>query len=88
MTQHTLKYIHTIRRFCKAEKAEPEPQQPKITEDIVHYYIKQNPEIVPNCLRHERVMKSQRKQMNARSLLNNAFEIIYFILLYIIKDAV
>ena len=47
MTVHTLKYIHKRRGFCKAIKAEPEktpePEQPKpkITEDIVNYYIKQ-----------------------------------------------
>ena len=52
MTQHTLKYIHKRRGFCKAKKAEPEktpepePQKPKITEDIVNDYIKQNPETV------------------------------------------
>ena len=44
-----------------------------------------NPDIVSNYLRNERAMKAQRKQMNARSLLNNAFRIFYFILLYIIK---
>ena len=79
MTQHTLKYIHERRGFCKAVKAEPEktpePDQPKpkITEDIVNDYIKQNPDTVSNYLRNERAMKAQRKQMNARSLLNNAF---------------
>ena len=84
MTVHTLKYIHKRRGFCKAVvKAEvvpeqtPEPivqQKPKpITEDTVNDYIKQNPDIVTNYLRHERAMKAQRKQMNARSLLNNAF---------------
>jgi len=83
MTQHTLKYIHKRRGFCKAEKkpevepertaSEPEPQKTKITEDIVNDYIKQNPDIVSNYLRNERAMKAQRKQMNARSLLNNAF---------------
>ena len=91
MTQHTLKYIHKRRGFCKADvKPEavsekpsvPEPvpvpkpvqQKPKpITEDIVNDYIKQNPDIVSNYLRNERAMKVQRKQMNARSLLNNAF---------------
>ena len=87
MTQHTLKYIHKRRGFCKADiKAEtvvnpevktpsPEPEQPKtkITEDIVNDYIKQNPDIISNYLRNERAMKAQRKQMNARSLLNNAF---------------
>ena len=95
MTQHTLLYIHKRRSFCKAEKAEPEkpvpvpePQKPKITEDIVNDYIKQNPDIVSNYLRNERALKAQRKQMNATSLLNNAFEIFYFILLHIIKDAV
>ena len=76
MTQHTLKYIHKRRGFCKAEKApEPEPEQPKpkITEDSVNDYIKQNPDIISNYLRNERAMKAQRKQMNARSLLNNVF---------------
>ena len=83
MTQHTLKYIHKRRGFCKAViKAVPEPEQtpepvvqpkPKITQDIVNDYIKQNPDIVSNYLRNERAMKAQRKQMNARSLLNNAF---------------
>ena len=64
--------------MCKAIKAEPkktpEPEQPKpkITEDIVNGYIKQNPDTVSNCLRNERAMKAQRKQMNARSLLKNA----------------
>ena len=84
MTVHTLKYIHKRRRFCKAVKAEPEargsrapppePEQPKpkITKDIVNYHIKQNPDIVSNRLRNERAMKAQRKQMNARSLLNSA----------------
>ena len=80
-TRHTLKYIHKRRGFCKAVKPEPEkpvpePEQPKpnITEDIVNDYIKQNPDIVSNYLRNERAMKAQRKQMNARSLLNNAFQ--------------
>ena len=85
MTQHTLKYIHKRRGFCKADiKAEtavnpevktPEPEKPKtkITEDIVNDYIKQNPDVISNYLRNERAMKAQRKQMNARSLLNNAF---------------
>ena len=83
MTQHTLKYIHKRRGFCKAVKAEPEKasepvpepvvqQKPKITEDIVNDYVKQNLEIVSTYLRNERAMKAQRKQMNARSLLGNA----------------
>ena len=84
MTVHTLKYIHKRRGICKAIKAEepektPEPEavqpvQPKpITEDTVDYYIKQNPDIVSNCLRNERILKAQKKQLHARTLLNNAF---------------
>ena len=72
MTAHTLKYIHERRGFCKAVKAEPVQQQPT-TEYIVSDYIKQNPDIVPNYLRNERAMKAQRKQVNARSSLNNTF---------------
>ena len=78
MTQHTLLYIHKRRGFCKAVKAEPEktpePEQPKpkITEDVVNDHIKQNPDTLSNYLRNERAMKAQMKQMNARSLLNNA----------------
>ena len=88
MTVHTLKYIHKRRGFCKADikavpeqpevvpEKTPEPivqQKPKITEDVVNDYIKENPDVVSNYLRNERAMKAQRKQMNARSLLNNAF---------------
>ena len=82
MTQHTLKYIHKRRGFCKAvktpepEKPLPEPvvqPKPKITEEIVNDYTKQNSDTVSNYLRNERAMKAQRKQMNARPLLNNTF---------------
>ena len=83
MTVHTLEYIHKRRGFCKAVvKAEepektPEPivqQKPKpITEDTVNDYIKQNPDVVTNYLRNERILKAQRKQSHARNLLNNAF---------------
>ena len=85
MTQHTLLYIHKRRNFCKAvvkeepEKKVPVPEQPvpepktKITQDIVNYYIKENPDVVASYLRNERATKAQRKQMNARSLLINAF---------------
>ena len=78
MTSHTLKYIHKRRGFCKAVKSEEVPEQtpepkPKITQDVVNDYIKENPDIVSNYLRNERAMKAQRKQLNARSLLNNAF---------------
>ena len=83
MTQHALLHIHKRRGFCKAEKAPeiktktpepvPEPQKPKITEEVVNDYNKQNPDIVSNYLRNERAMEAQRKQMNARSLFNKAF---------------
>ena len=81
MPAHTLKYIHKRRGFCKAvvkeepaQTPEPVPPKPKIiTEDAVNGYIKHNPDIVSNYLRNERAMKAQRKHMNARSLLNNAF---------------
>ena len=95
MSQHTLKYIHTKRGYCKAvvEEAtalplvQPEPktteQQPpglqkqptsnNMTDDMVNQSIKENPDIVSNYLRNERLMKTQKRQMNARSLLNNAF---------------
>jgi hypothetical protein len=83
MTAHTLKYIHKRRGFCKAVVKADEPEQtpepivqPKlkpITDETVNDYIKQNPDIVTNYLRNERAMKAQRKQSQARSLLNNAF---------------
>ena len=91
MSQHTLKYIHKKRGYCKAivedATAEQEPnitaqpppglqKQPtsnSITGDVVTQYIKENPDIVSNYLRNERLMKTQERQMNARSLLNNAF---------------
>ena len=84
MTVHTLKYIHKRRGFCKTEvkpevvpEQKPEPiVQPKkkiVTEAAVNEYIKENPDTVSNYLRNERAMKAQRKQMNARTLLNNAF---------------
>ena len=98
MTQHTLKYIHKRRGFCKAVVKEepektPEPvpvsvPKPKITQDIVNDYIKENPDIVSNYLRNERAMKAQRKLMNARSLLNNAFLNILFHFIICNKDAV
>ena len=58
---------------------EPEVKAP-ITEDIVNDYIKQNPDIISNYLRNERVVKAQRKQMNARSLLNNDLILFDFLL--------
>ena len=82
MTVHTLKYIHKRRGFCKAEvvpEKTPEPivqqqQQPKpITDDTVNDYIKQNPDVIVNYLRNERILKAQKKQSHARILLNNAF---------------
>ena len=63
MAQHTLKYIHKRRGFCKAVKAEPEktpkPEQQKpITEDIVNDFIKQYIDIISNYLRSERAMEA------------------------------
>ena len=46
-----------------------------ITDDIVNTYIQENPDIVTHYLRNERVMKAQRKHMNAISLLSNAFKL-------------
>ena len=55
----------------------PKPKPTKtittITDDIVNTYIQENPDTVTYHFRNERVMKAQRKQMNARPLLNNAF---------------
>ena len=76
LTVHTLKYTHKRRGFCKAVKSEPEktpepvPEQPKpkITEEIVNDYVKQNPEIVSTYLRNERSMKAQKNQMHVRTL--------------------
>ena len=95
MTVHTLKYIRKRRGFCKAgikavpeqpvpEKT-PEPtvqQKPKITEDAVSDYIKQNPDTVFNYLRNERAMKAQRKQMNARTLLIMLFNFLFHFIIY------
>ena len=44
----------------ETEKTEPVQQKPKITEDIVNYYIKQNHGIVSTYLRNERAFKSQK----------------------------
>ena len=44
-----------------------------ITDEIVNTYIKENLGTLTNYVRNERVMKTQRKQMNARPLLNNVF---------------
>ena len=49
------------------------PTSNNMTDDVVTQYIKENPDIVSNYLRNERLMKTQKRQMNARSLLNNAF---------------
>ena len=54
-------------------KQKPTKTKTNITEDIVNTYIQENPDIVTNYLRNERVIKAQRTQMNARPLLNNAF---------------
>ena len=67
-----------VEEEVKKETAKQPPKQkptktiPTITDYIVNAYIKENPGIVTNYLRNERVMKAQREQMNARSLLNKA----------------
>ena len=52
MTQHTLKYIHKRRGFCKAVVKAPEPEptpepvvqqpKPKITQDTVNDYSRKS----------------------------------------------
>ena len=44
-----------------------------------------SPDTVSNYLRNERAMKAQRKQTNARSLLNNAFlkNLLFVLYIYI-----
>ena len=85
MTQHIFKYIYKRRGFCKAEKAEPEPNTPEqkpttnLTNDIVNQYFQEHPEIVSTYIRNERPMKAQRKQIHVRSLLNNVVYLFYFI---------
>ena len=66
----------------------PEPEPKQITEDIVNDYVKHNPDTVSKYLRNERAVKAQRKQMSARSLLNNAFKFFCYFIICIIKDAV
>ena len=66
MTQHTLKYLHHKRGYCKAKAPSrtqevietPPPPKPVITHDIVNDYINENPEIVFIYLRNERAMKA------------------------------
>ena len=68
-----------VEENAKTEKEPPglPKQKPTktitITDDIANANIKENSGTVTNHLRNERVMKAQSKQMNARSLLNNAF---------------
>ena len=50
-----------------------QPTSNSITDDVVTQYMKENPDIVSNYVRNERLMKTQKRQINARSLLNNAF---------------
>ena len=65
-------------------KQKPTKTITNITGDIVNTYIQENPDIVTNHLRNERAMKAQRKQMNARSLLNKACLNVYFYFLFYI----
>ena len=58
-------------------RSQPKNNITIIIDDIVDTYIKENPGIVTNYLRNERVMQAQRKQMNARSLLILTFIILH-----------
>ena len=48
-------------------------ERDKIQIEMFIQDIKQNPDIVTNYLRNERILKAQKKQSHARILLNNAF---------------
>ena len=54
-----------------------------ITEKNVNTYIKENPDILTHYSRNEGVMET-RKQINARSSLNNAFEHIYIYIMFLL----
>ena len=66
-------------------KQKPTKTMTTITDDIVNACIKENLDIATNYLRNERALKAQRKQMNARSVLNNAFQNIYLMLYYMYR---
>ena len=66
--------VQTVKETPGLTKQKPTKTITNITYEIVNTYIKRSPEVVTNCSRNERVMKTQRKQMNARSLLNNALK--------------
>ena len=59
----------------KAPPAPPVLQRTKTVtnDDDVNEYIKNNPEVITNYLRNERANKANKRQFNARALLNNAF---------------
>ena len=84
MTQHTLKYIHKKRGYCKGEyKTEEEvktikeppglvkPTKPttSITEETVNTYIKENPDTVTKYLRNERVTYENTEEANECKVL-------------------
>ena len=71
--EETAAEVKTVKEPPGLPKQKPIKTITNITDDVVNAYIKENPETVTNHLRNGRVMKTQRKQMNARSLLNNAF---------------
>ena len=70
--EETTTEVKTVKEPPGLQKQKTTKTMTNITDDIVNAYIKENPETVTNCLRNERVMKTQRKQVNARSLSNNA----------------
>ena len=52
-------------------KQKPSKPPTNLTDDIVNQYIQEHLDIVSTCLRNERSMKAQRKQIHVRSLLIN-----------------
>jgi DNA-directed RNA polymerase subunit RPC12/RpoP len=57
-----------------APKALPLVREKRTTDvDDVNEFIKNNPEVITNYLRNERANKANKRQINAKSLLSNAF---------------
>ena len=71
--------------FVKQKKHQNQNHKKTTLTEEVNDHIKHDPDTVSNYLRNERAMTAQRKQMNARSLLNSAFKLFCS---HIIKDVV
>ena len=81
--EETTAAVKTVNYPPGLPKQKPTKTITNITEDIVNTYVRENPGIVTNYLMNERVTKTQRKQMNARSLLNNTFSNKPYCIIYI-----